>query len=356
MVAGKLNGLEIFLLLDSGANCGRRIHLTQRRVKDMHLRSGSDATAAGKLEWTGTRRGSEELSRPRNPGCEFFRLVCEGGQLANSEDDHDGRFLSRGLLVTEPVKTTEETRIGPGRVRTLPGGRGGVLTAGFTWDERISSNTGSRRQGPDTEKSASSPPSAITKSRDGPTYSGDVAIGNAMELAGSPGAEEGWFTPILRRLSQAEYGDAQPIPQCDREKTAFSTLLGLFQSRVMPFDLCNAPATFQLLMETALRELTWKTCLVYLEDIIVFGRTEEEHLEEQLLEEVLSRLRAMGLKVKPRKCQLMSQSVRYLGHIVTQHGIGTDQTKKTASEQWPVPQCHQNLTVDWEHVSAICRI
>ncbi|KRY74877.1 hypothetical protein T4A_10786 [Trichinella pseudospiralis] len=68
----------------------------------MHLRSGSDATAAGKLEWTGTRRGSEELSRPRNPGCEFFRLVCEGGQLANSEDDHDGRFLSRGLAGVSP--------------------------------------------------------------------------------------------------------------------------------------------------------------------------------------------------------------------------------------------------------------
>ncbi|KRX34816.1 Retrovirus-related Pol polyprotein from transposon, partial [Trichinella sp. T6] len=115
------------------------------------------------------------------------------------------------------------------------------------------------------------------------------------------------------------------VAEEDREKTAFSTPLGLFQFRVMPFGLCNAPATFQRLMEKALRGLTWKTCLVYLDDVIVFGKTEEEHLER--LEGVLSRLRSVGLKIKPEKCQLMRQSVRYLGHIVTQHG------------EWPTPRC-----------------
>ncbi|KRX23801.1 Transposon Ty3-G Gag-Pol polyprotein [Trichinella nelsoni] len=124
-------------------------------------------------------------------------------------------------------------------------------------------------------------------------------------------------------------------PECDREKNAFSTPLRLFHFRVMPFGLCcncrhylRCPATFQRLMETALRGLTWKTCLVYLDDIIVFGRTEEEHLER--LEE---------LEVKPWKCQLMSRSVRYLGHIVTQHGIGTDPDETAAVQQWPVPRC-----------------
>ncbi|KRY25934.1 Retrovirus-related Pol polyprotein from transposon [Trichinella britovi] len=97
--------------------------------------------------------------------------------------------------------------------------------------------------------------------------------------------------------------------------------MGLFQFRVMPFGLCNAPATFQRLMENALRGLTFKGCLVYLDDIIVYGRTEEEHLER--LEGVLSRLQSVGLKIKPEKCQLMRQSVRYLGHIVTQH-VTTD--------------------------------
>ncbi|KRZ69679.1 Transposon Ty3-G Gag-Pol polyprotein [Trichinella papuae] len=128
------------------------------------------------------------------------------------------------------------------------------------------------------------------------------------------------------------------VAERDREKTAFSTPMGLFQFRVMPFGLCNAPATFQRLMETALRGLTWKACLVYLDDIIVFGKTEKEHLER--LEEVLSRLRAVGLKVKPGKCQLMRRSVRYLGHIVTQHGIGTDPEKTAAVQQWPVPRAN----------------
>ena len=63
----------------------------------------------------------------------------------------------------------------------------------------------------------------------------------------------------------------------DREKTAFATAYGLFQFRVMPFGLCNAPSTFQKLMETVLTTLHWTTCLVYLDDIIIFSRTVEEH-------------------------------------------------------------------------------
>ncbi|KRY47148.1 Retrovirus-related Pol polyprotein from transposon 17.6 [Trichinella britovi] len=175
------------------------------------------------------------------------------------------------------------------------------------------------------------------------------------------------FCVDYRRLNAVTRVDAQPIPRIDdtldalagakwfstldlasgywqvevaeedREKTAFSTPLGLFQFRVMPFGLCNAPATFQRLMEKALRGLTWKTCLVYLDDVIVFGKTEEEHLER--LEGVLSRLQSVGLKIKPEKCQLMRQSVRYLGHIVTQHGVSTDPEKTAAVQEWPTPRC-----------------
>ncbi|KRY04933.1 Retrovirus-related Pol polyprotein from transposon, partial [Trichinella patagoniensis] len=104
--------------------------------------------------------------------------------------------------------------------------------------------------------------------------------------------------------------------------------MGLFQFRVMPFGLCNAPATFQRLMENALRGLTFKGCL---------GRTEEEHLER--LEGVLSRLQSVGLKIKPEKCQLMRQSVHNLGHSVTQHGVGTDPVKTAAVQEWPTPRC-----------------
>ena len=65
---------------------------------------------------------------------------------------------------------------------------------------------------------------------------------------------------------------------CDMEKTAFSSHIGLFQYNVMPFGLCNAPATFEAMMETVLSDLLWKKCLVYLDDVIVFGKTFEECL------------------------------------------------------------------------------
>ncbi|KRX12461.1 Retrovirus-related Pol polyprotein from transposon 17.6, partial [Trichinella nelsoni] len=147
-------------------------------------------------------------------------------------------------------------------------------------------------------------------------------------LAGSQ-----WFSTLDLASGYWQVEVAEP----DREKTAFSTPMGLFQFRVMPFGLCNAPATFQRLMENVLRGLTFKGCLVYLDDIIVYGRTEEEHLER--LAKVLHRLQSVGLKIRPDKCQLMRRSVRYLGHVVTQHGIGTDPEKTAAVQEWPRPRC-----------------
>ena len=92
----------------------------------------------------------------------------------------------------------------------------------------------------------------------------------------------------------------------DKEKTAFITPFGLHQFRVMPFGLTNAPSTFQRLMSMVLAGLSWVTCLVYLDDIIIFSRTVEEHL--QRLTEVLQRLKEAGLKIKPSKCHLLCKS------------------------------------------------
>ena len=69
------------------------------------------------------------------------------------------------------------------------------------------------------------------------------------------------------------------MEEADKPKTAFMTRKGLFQFRVMPFGLWNAPATFQRLMDNVMRGLQWKTCLVYLDDIIVFGKTFSETLD-----------------------------------------------------------------------------
>ena len=125
------------------------------------------------------------------------------------------------------------------------------------------------------------------------------------------------------------------MEEADKPKTAFMTRKGLFQFRVMPFGLSNAPATFQRLMDNVLRGLQWEKCLVYLDDIIVFGKTFSETLDN--LRCVMQRLKAANLKLKASKCQWFRQSVKYLGHIVSKDGIACDPEKTEVIQSWPVP-------------------
>ena len=124
----------------------------------------------------------------------------------------------------------------------------------------------------------------------------------------------------------------------DREKTAFvtGTGVGFYQFKVMPFGLCNAPATFERLMERVLSGLQWQTCLLYLDDIVTYGPTFQQAM--QRLEEVLIRLKAAGLKLSPKKCHLFQRSVSFLGHIVSDEGIATDRGKIDAVKEWPTPR------------------
>jgi hypothetical protein len=122
----------------------------------------------------------------------------------------------------------------------------------------------------------------------------------------------------------------------DKEKTAFSTGQGLWQFTVMPFGLCNAPATFERLMETVLRGLTYDSCLVYLDDVIVIGSTFQGHLLN--LRKVFERFREARLKLNPEKCQLLQKKVKYLGHVVSPEGISTDPKKLKAVREWPTPK------------------
>ncbi|KAI4885901.1 hypothetical protein NFI96_005622 [Prochilodus magdalenae] len=122
----------------------------------------------------------------------------------------------------------------------------------------------------------------------------------------------------------------------DKEKTAFATRTGFFEFNVLPFGLCNAPSTFQRLMELVLADLQWTSCLIYLDDIIVFGKTFEEHLGR--LQVVLEKLKAANLKVKPSKCQLFAKEVQYLGHIISANGIMTDPGKVAVVKEWKVPR------------------
>ena len=115
---------------------------------------------------------------------------------------------------------------------------------------------------------------------------------------------------------------------------------GLHQFRVMPFGLTNAPSTFQRLMSMILAGLSWVTW-VYLDDIIIFSQTVEEHLQQ--LTEVLRRLKEAGLKIKPSKCHLLCKSVRYLGYVVSEDGIAADPEKIKCVNNWPTPTDHESL-------------
>lgn len=103
----------------------------------------------------------------------------------------------------------------------------------------------------------------------------------------------------------------------------------------MPFGLTNAPVTFQRAMNTILAGLAWTDCLVYLDDIIVFGRTLDEH--NRRLEEVLTRLEQAGLKLNVKKCHLVREQSVILGQVVSREGIATDLEKIKVIREWPVP-------------------
>ena len=103
----------------------------------------------------------------------------------------------------------------------------------------------------------------------------------------------------------------------------------------------NAPSCFERLLEKVLRGLHWKSLLIYLDDVIVFSDTFSNHISR--LEEVFGRFREAHLKLKPAKCVLLSDSVKYLGHIVSKNGVSTDPEKVEKVENWPVPECKTGL-------------
>ena len=209
----------------------------------------------------------------------------------------------------------------------------------------------------------------------------EMLTGGQIEASDSP-----WSSPVVlvtkkdggtrfcvdyRQLNDATIKDAYPLPRIDdtldmlagkqwfstldlasgywqvslsqaaRAKTAFATHSGLFQFRVMPFGLCNAPATFERLMDRVLQGLRWSRCLVYLDDIISFGGTFSGALSNLTL--IFERLRSYGLQLKSSKCHLFRASVPFLGHIVGRRGLECDPKKIEDVKSWPVPDCLKSI-------------
>ena len=103
----------------------------------------------------------------------------------------------------------------------------------------------------------------------------------------------------------------------------------------MPFGATNAPATFQRLMECCLGNLNFNWYIIYLDDVVVYARTFNEHLKR--LEAVFQKLKSAGLKLKPSKCELFKQSISYLEHVVSEEEVETDPKKIAAVKEWERP-------------------
>ena len=122
--------------------------------------------------------------------------------------------------------------------------------------------------------------------------------------------------------------------QMDEESRQYTTFtvgsMGVYEFLRMPYSLCNAPAMFQCLMQNCLGELNLTYTLIYLGDMIVYSKTEEEHLVH--LRVVLERFMEHGLKLKPSKCNFFRTEISYLGHKVSAAGMepGTDGLKGIA--------------------------
>ncbi|KAG0902961.1 hypothetical protein G6F62_011859 [Rhizopus arrhizus] len=173
------------------------------------------------------------------------------------------------------------------------------------------------------------------------------------------------FCVDYRRLNAATTKDVYPLPRIDdtihslgqakvfstldltssywqieldeeaKPKSAFICRSGLYEFVRMPFGLTNAPATMQRLMDSVLAGLKWQICLVYLDDIICYSPSFEQHLVD--LRSVLNRLRAASLTANIKKCKFTSNRISFLGYVITPDGLHTDPDKVRAVTDFPTP-------------------
>jgi transposase InsO family protein len=131
------------------------------------------------------------------------------------------------------------------------------------------------------------------------------------------------------------------IREGDEAKTAFLTRYGLYEYLVTPFGLCNAPGTFQRLINSTLQEFLDNFCTAYMDDILIYSETEEEHTEH--VRKVLEKLRQANLFVDIKKCEFHVKTVKYLGLIISTEGISMDPAKVETIKQWQRPKCMKDV-------------
>lgn len=155
---------------------------------------------------------------------------------------------------------------------------------------------------------------------------------------------------VLDKIGRAKYFSALDLAsgyhqiemaRKDRPKTAFTAVGGHYEFTRMPFGLTNAPATFQRVMDNVLKELIGKCCLVYLDDIVVFSSSLQEHMTHLKL--VFQKLAQANLKLQIEKSEFLKKEIEYLGHIVTAEGIKPNPKKIEAIKKFPIPQTKKEI-------------
>lgn len=273
-------------------------------------------------------KGTKHLSKPQRDAVE--KLLC---QYQDTFVGPDGQ-LGTTNLVEHGIDTGEAAPI-----------KSAYRPPGFAKKQVIEENLQKMLQLDviEASESAWSSPVVLVKKRDGTfrfcidlrrvnevTKKDAYPLPNIQDCLTSLAGSE-WFCTLDLASGYWQVG----MKVEDREKTAFSTHKGLYHFKKMPFGLTNAPATFMRLMELALRGLEWEHCLVYLDDVIVFGSSFEKCLAN--LELVLERFHSAGLRLKPSKCDLFQPEVAFLGHRVNKDGISCDPAKLAAVRDWPRP-------------------
>lgn len=132
-----------------------------------------------------------------------------------------------------------------------------------------------------------------------------------------------------------------PVAPKDRDKTAFVCHAGLYRFKRMPFGLTNAPATFQRAIDIILSQYKWKTCLVYLDDIIVYSRNMEDHFSD--VEAILKQLDDAGISLKIKKCEWFTKQVKYLGHRIKPGTLEIEEAQTAAIREAKPPRTQTQL-------------
>jgi hypothetical protein len=127
-----------------------------------------------------------------------------------------------------------------------------------------------------------------------------------------------------------------PMHPDDREKTGFITPDGLYEMNRMPFGLCNSPSTFQRLADKVLGKLKWAIALVYIDDVIVFSKNFDLHIDHLGL--IFEAFLKSNLTLKPSKCIFADHQLEFLGHVISKDGIAMNPNKVNAITEIPSPK------------------